>query len=294
MDPYAITLSDVLRLIEALDQAGGQRLIQALIERVPPSTFSYGRVTLGMIMPLLEQTDGRTYLPPVVAALLRQWQQEGTVPPAAAGGAVPTINHHQASCTWDEARYLINIAIPLEAVENHLQVSFLPKQRAALQAIPFRSSTLKKCQKTHILFPGYPLTLAGLAHAVPPALLDNILREQMLRGTRPAVGLRWYLLRRSLMPKSVSNIYAWQQTHLPRQEEMPQLGELIYGMLIMALYTGQHLFSRYYVRSATVDGPSVPAVGCFTRTGGRIKQFTTEAWRGSNIIGAASMRQLHT
>jgi|GEM_PF-1872606 len=71
MDFEDLTIADLRRLFAALVALGGDDMVKKLIERVPAERELHGRVTIGTLFRLLEQTAGRTVLPEEIAALLK-------------------------------------------------------------------------------------------------------------------------------------------------------------------------------------------------------------------------------
>lgn len=58
-----LTLADVRRLVAAIEQAGGNpQTVKAIINRAPADDGEHGRVTLGTLVNLLEQLEGKTVL----------------------------------------------------------------------------------------------------------------------------------------------------------------------------------------------------------------------------------------
>lgn len=66
-----LTLSDVQRLIEAIEQAGGSpEAVRAIIDRVPARSLVHGRVSMRSLLRLLGQTAGSTSLPEAIVIQL--------------------------------------------------------------------------------------------------------------------------------------------------------------------------------------------------------------------------------
>lgn len=57
-----LSLSDIRSLVVAIEQAGGPQAIRSIIERVPVEINPHGRVTLGTMIKLLDQLEGKTVL----------------------------------------------------------------------------------------------------------------------------------------------------------------------------------------------------------------------------------------
>lgn len=296
MDPYAITLADIIRILEALDQAGGERLIQGLKDRVPIPAIEHGRTTLGMVMQLLRQTGGSTTLPDEIAALLQQITGLAVTTTA----ADPFVPPQGVFTLWTDIGNAItgHRRISVEQVERCLNVGFSTAQRLQLQRVPFAKKTLEACNKTHVLFPGYPVTLAELCQRLPDGVLRRATREAILNSSpyrTQCMSARWYLLRCGIAPGSTFEDYAKQLERMPNHEEVPQLVEVLYGMVLKYLLNGDHLFHKYYVRCAqvpTISRDEVMVVGMFTKEGSAISARLINA--RDEDLGIAAMRKLHT
>lgn len=300
MDPYAISLADVFRILEALDQAGGERLIQGLKNRAAALNIPNGRVTLGMIQRLLEQTGGSTTLPDEIMALLQQSRHADIMP----AGIQPIGTRASAQLvstvysTWANALTTMPMhkRISIEDVERCLHVQFSSEQRAVLAQIPFAKETLASCSRTHMLFPGFPIAIEQMVRVVPADIFSNDARITAIQSIwgqqQPA--LRWYLLRCGVTPKSTSQSYYNQLTRLPKQEEVPQLAEVVFGIVLKAIVHKDHLFQRQHVRCASFppNNSDQPIVGFFTKQGFEMIGFGPT--RGNDTLGIASMRKLHT
>jgi|GEM_PF-862040 len=299
MDPYAISLADVFRILEALDQTGGDRLIQGLKNRTLIRNIEHGRVTLGMILQLLDQTDGCTTLPDNIVEMLRRARLGDAIDATLAGTQTP-VQLATASSTWGDALTVIprNNRISIESVEQRLLVLFSPQQRMALQRIPFATETLRACANTHVLFPGFPITIEQMVNRpTPPVIFDNnsraiITLNETIKSQQPE--LRWYLLRCGIAPKSTYQNYDRQIAQLPKYEEAPRLAEVIYGMVLKAMVHECRLFQRHYVRCSPGTGvtPVVQAVGHFTKNG--FMMTTHSLTSRLEYLGLASMRKLNT
>ncbi len=74
MDWQDLTLADIERLVEAIEQAGGNPdAVKAIIDRTAVRTRPHGRVTIRTLLTLLEQLGGTTVLPDGVLEFLRRW-----------------------------------------------------------------------------------------------------------------------------------------------------------------------------------------------------------------------------
>lgn len=95
MDFHDITLSDVERLLRALQEArpGDPELIKQIINRVQPNQeLSNARVTIGSLLKLLKQTGGSTILPDDIVALLNHSDVESF---SLVHATVVSINEHE-------------------------------------------------------------------------------------------------------------------------------------------------------------------------------------------------------
>lgn len=86
MDWKKLTLADVCRLVQAIEQAGGnaETVIGDIINRTPPVDLTYGRVTMESLLNLLAQTAGSTWLPERIVAQLNA-PEPGLAEPIADG-----------------------------------------------------------------------------------------------------------------------------------------------------------------------------------------------------------------
>ena len=131
-----------------------------------------------------------------------------------------------------------------EAVRRHFAVDFRPEQDGQLRDIPFSEQTLTHRRKTHLLVAGYPLSIHDLRARAPKLLHDA---EQPWYAGQPfaesQVSLRWYLIRRGIVPGSATSTWQEQREMLAR-EEVPRACELVYATLLYFLVRGIRLFDR--------------------------------------------------
>ncbi len=134
----------------------------------------------------------------------------------------------------------------VEAVAQHLGVRFLTGQLERLAEVPFSEETLLECQRTHILFAGYPLSIDEMRRRLPSGLIHP--EKDPWYGDMPfaiqaTVGPRWYLLRAGLLPESTDKTFE-EQRKLLAQEEIPRACELVYLSVLHYLINGIRLFDR--------------------------------------------------
>ncbi len=145
--------------------------------------------------------------------------------------------------------------VGVETVAQHLNVRFLDNQLERLSSIPFSENTLLECQKTHILAPGYPLSIRELRQRSPSGLIhpaQNPWYGEMSFATVETVALRWYLMRAGTLPESQDKTLEEQKSLLDH-EETPRACELIYVTILHYLVSGIRLFnSGEFVRCRDV------------------------------------------
>jgi len=81
MNTDDLSLDKIERLITTLVKAGSDAFVQGLIDRVPPTAIKHGRVTLGMIRHLLDQTGGHTNLPEEILAQINRPEEVAALVP---------------------------------------------------------------------------------------------------------------------------------------------------------------------------------------------------------------------
>ena len=67
------------------------------------------------------------------------------------------------------------------------------------------------------------------------------------------VACRWYLIRKSILPDSISKSFDQQLTLLSVKEEVPRSCEMAYALVIYHLVRGQKLFSDKYARCSDLS-----------------------------------------
>jgi len=140
--------------------------------------------------------------------------------------------------------------LTLPNVEWHFDVRFTEAEEDRLYRIPWSEEVLEECKYTHILFPGYPLTILDIrdkapkvfAHSYECAWYNN---QDFARKEK--VNLRWYLIRKESL-EGFFESYSKQKNLLKKNEEIPRAVEVIYMTALYYLANNVRLFENYYVR----------------------------------------------
>ena len=181
-------------------------------------------------------------------------------------------------------------AYTLADVERALGVRYTAEQSADLRIVPFDRITLAQAAGTHVLFPGFPLSLCDLRSRHPELFLSR--GECWYEGwpfAITAVPPRWYLLRRAEVPQSCDKPWQEQQLLMGRGA-VPRTNVVAFGAVLHALVTGERLFHARYVRTADGTGGDCRVyAGMFTARGLGVNT----AWEGyrDETIGVAWMCQ---
>lgn len=171
---------------------------------------------------------------------------------------------------------------------RHFGVQVSPEQAKALAEITFPENVLQECAKTHILFPGFPLTILEVRTKVPQGLFasyDDAWYNPEAFARKEQLGLRWYLLRKEAVADSFSKTFTDQQKLLLATEEVPRACEVTYGVVLYERVTGIRLFKNCYVRCR-----DLPSSGC--RVGvGRFDSvgFHIYSWGDDYVDGALGL-----
>jgi hypothetical protein len=181
----------------------------------------------------------------------------------------------------------------MDIVEQQMLVQYSEEQRAVLEDIPFSEEVLRSCQGTHILFPGFKLSIAEMRKKFPDLFYGkagNAWWDAQAFATTERVPPRWYLLRKEPVPGSFNKTWKEQQLLLPADEETPRTCEVIYGMLLHFLVTGERFFPDCYVRTADVDvGGGRVGIGVFGAGGLSVYNYWDDDRHDD--LGVAARRQ---
>jgi len=168
----------------------------------------------------------------------------------------------EASTSLKRAREIMgkNFLSPWH-VARHFHVVY-GNQIHHLWEIPFSESELKQCKDTHILFAGYPLTILDIREQVSRQFFvgeNNSWYKKLAFVTADKVKMRWYLMRRNIVPVSGNLTFTEQEMRLSKYEEIPRTCEVVYMCILMYLATKESLFQGVYAqcRDSTKDGGRV-------------------------------------
>lgn len=160
--------------------------------------------------------------------------------------------------SFDRAKTLLTDKSPcytLEDVERAFGVTYTPVQRIALENIPFSEVVLKACVGTHMLFPGFPLSLLDIREKCKEHFYTKTggwySGEPFAKNmqVRPS----WHLLRMEQVPDSLRKTWDEQKQLLLSDEEVPSSALVAYATMLHFGASKQRLFERCYVRTSDVD-----------------------------------------
>jgi hypothetical protein len=185
-----------------------------------------------------------------------------------------------------------NNFLGVEDLIKHFGVSLTDDEVSALREIPFTEAQLLECKDTHVLFPGYPLSILDIRDRVPHELFysqDWYNDEKFAKKEK--VGLRWYLIRKDIVKDSTSKIYQEQTALLSANEEAPRACEVIYMIMLYFLAYQKRLFENVYTRCSDLSSyGSHVGVGDFGSEGLDVNSWTDGCRNGS--VGLAASRKL--
>ena len=183
----------------------------------------------------------------------------------------------------------------LDDVERVFGVTYTPDQRASLQDIPFSEDVLKACAGTHMLFPGFPISLLDV-RAKQPGLFysetggwyanEPFAKDELVRPS-------WHLLRMEPVPESFGKNWDEQRKLLLSDEKVPSAALVAFATMLHFGVMKQRLFERCYVRTSDVDSDGNRVrVGGFDAGGFRVDAF----WDGYRFdsLGVSSSRKFWT
>lgn len=186
--------------------------------------------------------------------------------------------------------------LTVDDVERHFRVRFTAEQLAELGDIPWSEEVLEECKDTHVLFPGFPLTILEVRKRAKKKGVklfysdrDTWYNDQKF-AREEKVGLRWHLIRKDIVENSTNKSYDEQLALLSENEEAAQAAAVVYMIILYFLVTGIRLFERIYARcqDVTSSGGRV-CVGSFDRGG--LHVYSDWGDGRDVIIGLASSRK---
>lgn len=145
-----------------------------------------------------------------------------------------------------------NNMISVEDVTQTFNVEFSIKQMTQLMGSSYYEQTLQHCKDTHILFPGYPLTIFELSYKKPGLVIcDRDCREGFWYDYKDLIykdtpKCRWYLVKKDLILNNA-------RPQIEENEEMLSPVEIIFMLVLSQQVTHARLFPNTYLRCFKKD-----------------------------------------
>ncbi len=166
----------------------------------------------------------------------------------------------------------------IQEATTHFAAKWNQKQLDALATVPFSDEVLEACKETHVLVAGYPMTILKIREKAKRAKKGKLFysgedpwynNENFARQAK--VEVRWYLISKTPVDKSINKSWSVQQNQLNSQAETPKACVMVYTIIGHFFNTGERLFKRIYVRCSDLDsdGDRV-GVGSFDLNGLRV------------------------
>jgi len=226
MNHEDLTLSDVLRLIKAIERSNtNPDVVRAVIESVPAEPIENGRVTVGTINRLLRQTNGCTVLPDEIVAMLNQ----------------PEPSPARLIMTQQGAHAIMGTNFfGVEEAVWHFGVKPTMVQLATLAEVPFTKETLEQCKDTHILVAVFPLSILDIREKNKTIFKNQSwYNNEAFAADKGKIG--WHLVKKTPVPGSISKTWDQQQSLLGQDDEIPTAQVLAYTIIGHFLATGKQL-----------------------------------------------------
>jgi len=191
----------------------------------------------------------------------------------------------------------------VEDVIKYFDILFTIDEASALRDIPFTKSVLQECKDTHILFPGYPMTILDIQNKSRKLFYccDCAWYNGMNFAKKEKVGLRWYLIHKDIIQNSTNKMYEEQIALLSDTEEAPRACEMFYMIILYYLVYQKRLFKNFFGRCvdiflakvvADLNLPANVGVGCFNSDGLSVGYWITDDGRQNHVGLAASQKVL--
>ena len=200
--------------------------------------------------------------------------------------------------SFADARSLLTrppVVYTLENVERIFYGTYTPKEREALQDIPFSEDVLRACAGTHMLFPGYSLSLLEVRddHAdLFRSKTGGWYAEEKQAFSRASVPVRWHLLRMEPVPRSLNKTWSEQCKLLLSDEEVPSAATVAFAAMLHFKATEQRLFEKCYVRTSDVDSDGRRVcVGDFDAGGFIVSSSGWDDDRYGGVLGLSASRK---
>lgn len=156
--------------------------------------------------------------------------------------------------TFERACRLLTPVYSPEDIQNVFGVSYTEKQRAALKDIPFSEAVLKACAGTHMLFPGFPMSLLDVRTAFADLFYSKTggwYANQKFATIQ--VQPVWHLLCMEPVPGSLGKSWSEQRTLLAPNEEVSSAALVAFATMLHYQSTKHRLFEHRFVRTSDVD-----------------------------------------
>ncbi|MCP4665315.1 MAG: hypothetical protein GY849_03025, partial [Deltaproteobacteria bacterium] len=220
--------------VDVATQAAAISLIQLVDVTAPSLPLAYPQA--GLLLPALAFA---------MAAFFLNWRA-GDVGPGGMGWPGKTTSLEKAKAIM--GRWM---AAPSD-VERHFGIAYSPRELKKLSRIPWAEDVLKDAAKTHVLFPGYPLTVVDLCEKAHSSFLgsDSLDWYRSKRFTsRKTVDLRWHLIRKETRQFGAGT-YGDHVAGLNRAEELPRAVEVAYLIALFDHVARVDLFTETVVHCA--------------------------------------------
>jgi hypothetical protein len=129
-----------------------------------------------------------------------------------------------------------------DAAVRHFRVSYTEEELLQFAFIPYSEGMLHACKHTHVLFAGAQLSVNEVRKIAASDFYDlDWYSHEPFANDRKVI-IRWYLLRKDLVPESRSKSYD-EQTALLKGEEVPLACEMTYLVILYWLTHRERLLS---------------------------------------------------
>ncbi len=134
-------------------------------------------------------------------------------------------------------------------VTESFGIEFSRDDLMALSDIPFSEETLRSRADSHILFPGYPLSIAEIRERAPQLFFydpKEALPNDPEFCQREKVDLRWYLISQEIGKHFFGKSYEEQAACFIPETERPRAAEVVYLAILYQLIHGKRLWENGY------------------------------------------------
>lgn len=162
---------------------------------------------------------------------------------AKTGGYEPTTSQETAK------RIMGHHYLGIEHAIEHLKASPSKQDLKLMEEVPFSEAVLEACKDTHILVAVLPMSVMGLWERTKHLFYskdDPWYRKESFAKDKGQAG--WHLVRKDIVPNSMSKTWQEQQSLLGKDDETPTARVLIYTVILTFLVTGVKLLPNIYAR----------------------------------------------